>query len=470
MNVKALEIRIGGQRVGVLFQYSQEGGQVINRFVADEAFIAMAAPPVVSTSFLANSPEEQELAWRDLASVPLNGKLSSDGTSWLLPSFFQNLLPEGVFRDHVAQLRHCASDDHFELLAACGKDLPGNVHALPISLSRDELTHYITQNADALEMTVTADPLEEGVSLSGVQPKLGVIKDGERYVGRTKDHDTHIIAKLPVAGTALLPEVEDLSLRLAAAAGVNVCQAYLEPLSKLAAQHHYDLSGTDGKPLDVARSHFLAVVRYDRSPAGRVHCEDFAQVLGVMPQNKYTKAYSYTAIAAVMMAEPSLGESAVHELLRRLVANEMLGNLDMHLKNIGLWYPDGRTPELPPAYDIVAHVVYHNATRGHGLRILPDDEDLALPKDKSSRAPDAVRQLAHRPALTPVVLRRFCDLVGILERPAAKVISDCVRAAVDKWPEMIAASLLTENQKSRLLAHFYAHPMVESVRKRQHKT
>ncbi len=71
---------------------------------------------------------------------------------------------------------------------------------------------FVTQGQDALEMSVTADPLEEGVSLSGVQPKLGVIRDGERYVGRTKDHDTHIIAKLPVVGQPLLPEVEALEL------------------------------------------------------------------------------------------------------------------------------------------------------------------------------------------------------------------------------------------------------------------
>lgn len=41
---------------------------------------------------------------------------------------------------------------------------------------------------------MTAEPLDDGVSLSGVQPKVGVIKEGGRYVGRTKMQDTHIIA------------------------------------------------------------------------------------------------------------------------------------------------------------------------------------------------------------------------------------------------------------------------------------
>jgi serine/threonine-protein kinase HipA len=107
------------------------------------------------------------------------------------------------------------------------------------------MARYVTQNQYSLEMSVTAEPMEEGVSLSGVQPKVGVIKQGDRYVGRTKDHDTHIIAKLPVVGQPRLPELEHLSLQLAATSGVTVCETYLEPLAKLAVQHGYDLGDAD---------------------------------------------------------------------------------------------------------------------------------------------------------------------------------------------------------------------------------
>src|SRR5690606_26481949 len=237
---------------------------------------------------------------------------------------------------------------------------------------------------------------EEGVSLSGVQTKLGVIKQKERYVGRSKDQDTHIIAKLPVTGYPLLPEAEELSLRLARAAGVNACDAYLEPLSRLAALHDYEMGNA------AADTRFLAVVRYDRGPDGRVHCEDFAQVFGVMPEDKYSTEYSCLAVAATFLAYPSLGEAAIHELLRRIVVNEMLGNPDMHLKNIGLWYPDGRTPELPPAYDIVAHTLYAPSV-GHGLRILPSPlEERLKPRDTGGGKSRKIQ-------LTPAVLRAFCN-------------------------------------------------------------
>lgn len=470
MIIKALGIFVGKQRVGVLFQYpltedaSRDDGAVINRFVADDDFINLAAPPVLSTAFLADTPEEQAVLWRDIKSVPFNGRFSNKN-QWLLPSFFQNLLPEGVFRDHVAKLRECSPTDHFEMLAACGKDLPGNVYALPVELSRDDMAWYVTQNQDSLEMSVVAEPMEEGVSLSGVQPKLAVIKQGDRYVGRTKDDGMHIIAKLPVVGQPMLPDLEYLSLQLAAASGVSTCEAYLEPLAKLEAEHGYDLGDSDKS------TNFLAVVRYDRSPTGRIHCEDFAQVLGEMPEDKYGGAMrksspqTYLGIASVLLDLESIGEPGVHELLRRLAVNEMLGNPDMHLKNIGLRYPDGITPELPPAYDIVAYSAYQN-NLGHALQILPPDLMPTHRRSIQRLTPNS--PVSDKQTLSPAVVRAFCGALGIPEKPASKAIADCVKAAYEKWPALIEASGLTDQQKKRLLDHFYAHPLVASLATRDH--
>lgn len=458
MIIKALGIFVGKQRVGVLFQCPLTDA-VINRFVADEKFIDSASPPIVSISFLADTPDEQAILWRDVRSFPFNGRFSNKN-QWLLPPFFQNLLPEGVFRDHVAKQRGCEPTDHFEMLAACGKDLPGNVYALPVELSRDDMARYVTQDQDSLEMSVVEEPMEDGVSLSGVQPKLAAIKHGDRYVGRTKDDGVHIIAKLPVVGQPRLPDLEHLSLQLAAISGVSVCEAYLEPLAKLEAEHGYDLGDSD------RTTNFLAVVRYDRSPSGRIHCEDFAQILGEMPEDKYggamrkTSPQTYLGIASVLLSLESIGEPGVHELLRRLVVNEMLGNADMHLKNIGLRYPDGVTPELPPAYDIVAYSAYQNIV-GHALPILPPDQMPAQKKVAQRMTPNG--PVPAKQALSPVMLRAFCGALGIPEKPAAKAVADCVKAAYEKWPKMIAESDITDRQKERLLEHFYQHPLIASL-------
>jgi len=462
MNVKALAVFLGEQRAGVLFQYAAAPTHVVTRFVADTGFASRPDQSVVSLSMLADDPESQRALWADVRAPVFNGSFSN-ANGWLLPAFFQNLLPEGVFRDRVAQLRHCDPKDHFEMLAACGRDLPGNISARPVELSRDQLAHYVTQDADALEMTVTAEPLDDGMSLSGVQPKVGVFLERGHYVGRTRLEDTHIIAKLPVVGQPLLPELEDLSLRLAAAAGVSVVEAHLAPLALLQIEHGYDLGEVD------AQTKFLAVLRYDRdarnNPAARTHCEDFAQILGVMPEHKYIGG-SYLDVATTMMAFPSLGEPAVHELLRRLVVNEMLGNPDMHLKNIGVIYPDGETPRLPPAYDIVAYAAYSKRV-GHALHILPPNAQ--SPAKPRMPAADAQAGRAAKPGISPAVVREFCAALGIPEKPAAAVVRRAVSAAADAWPGMIQASALTASQKEKLLAHFRVHPLVASLLRRQSK-
>lgn len=457
MNVKALKVYLPeGAPIGVLFQYPLAEDSVTTRFVADEAFLGRADQPTVSVSYLADSREQQEALWRDIQSALLNGRFSNKN-GWMLPAFFQNLLPEGVFRDRVAELRGCDPRDNFEMLAACGKDLPGGIFALPIELSHDELARYVTQNNDALEMSVTAEPLDEGVSLSGVQPKVGANLSEGRYVARTKERDTHIIAKLPVVGQPVLPEVEALSLRLARAAGVDTCVATLEPLEKLAIEHGYDLGEAD------AKTQFLAVQRFDRTPQGRIHCEDFCQVLGVMPEDKYG-AYdgedrtSYVQVASVLLSFDSMGEAAVHELLRRLVVNELLGNPDMHLKNIGLLYKDGKTPTLSPAYDIVAYAAYNKNT-GHALQLLPRG---LLPRGEQV----AEGQARPKQQLSPALVRAFCAALGILEKPAATAIREAVKRAAETWPAMIAGARITDVQKTRLMEHFGSHRMIQSLQRR----
>ncbi len=445
MNVKALSIYLGERPIGVLFQYPLAHDHAVNRFVADEAFLNDPAQPTLSLSMRASDPQAQAALWKAYGSPLLNGTLSRKADAgWLLPAFFQNLLPEGPLRTRIADMRACSVNDHFELLAATGKDLPGDVHARPAELTRDDLARYITQDHDALEMSVVAAPLDDAISVSGVQAKLALLKDGDRFVARTKlSHEgydspvRHVIAKLPTAQYPHLPELEDLSLRLARAAGVRVVQAELAPLAQLAAQHQYELGAVD------SHTPFLAVFRYDRdadTPSGRVHCEDFAQILGVQPEDKYT--LDYLTVAAVLLATPSLGEPAVHELLRRIWVNDLMGNPDMHLKNIGLRYPDGHTPELPPAYDLVAYAAYGIAPRGRALHLVP-------PKPGARPDPSA--------KLTPAVVRDFCARLGLAEKPAATALRRCADQAVDTWPTLIEAAAISPTMKERLLARLHQY-------------
>jgi serine/threonine-protein kinase HipA len=60
------------------------------------------------------------------------------------------------------------------------------------------------------------------------------------------------------------------------------------------------------------------------------------------------------------------------EFIRRLTFSALIGNADMHLMNWSLIYPDRRTPQLSPAYDVWSTVVYledpHAALVGRSSR------------------------------------------------------------------------------------------------------
>ncbi len=71
------------------------------------------------------------------------------------------------------------------------------------------------------------------------------------------------------------------------------------------------------------------IKRFDRSSNGRIHTEDFAQVFGLYPSDKYQR-----------------------------VNYEQLGNGDAHLKNWTLIYGDMHSPRLSPLYDVVFTAPY----------------------------------------------------------------------------------------------------------------
>ena len=269
MNVKILEIALGEQVFGKLFQYAD-----LCRFVAEPAVVAEPPSQVMSLSMLATDRAAQSALWRDLKNPLFNAQ---DGK---LPAFFQNLLPEGVLRTHIAQLRGCRDDDHFELLAACGGDLPGAVSARPVNVDRATLQRLVTQDQDALEMSVVELPMPQGISVSGVQPKLGLRRQGGRYVARTRaGKSTRVIAKLPVGS---MPQLEAVARpgRRCRRRGLH---AELAPMAAIDAEHSYAL-------LD--EPEFLADALRPTMAAGDHFSRTSAQVLAVDPQDKSTPATS----------------------------------------------------------------------------------------------------------------------------------------------------------------------------------
>ena len=145
--------------------------------------------------------------------------------------------------------------------------------------------------------------------------------------------------------------------------------------------------------------------------------EDFAQVFGLFPEDKYGHR-SYAKIASVLWAET--GDAGTHEFTRRLVFSVLIGNADMHLKNWSLLYPDGRTPVLSPAYDLVATLPY-----------IPDDS-LALTFGGS-------RSLNE---ITLDQVRRFTDTARLPMKPVWETVRETVERTAEAWKTLSHKELL----------------------------
>ena len=67
-----------------------------------------------------------------------------------------------------------------------------------------------------------------------------------------------------------------------------------------------DRDAVSGLPQGVGKMHgqALAIKRFDRTPEGVVHIEDFAQIFGVFPDHKYDKG-NYRMIGRVLGSKPA---------------------------------------------------------------------------------------------------------------------------------------------------------------------
>lgn len=431
MRVRSLDVQLYSEQVGTLIQVGT-GGETVSQFHPADGIQKSSTKPIMSWATLLPRSKADALGGAERADAMLHGRAG------LLPAVFQNLLPEGTQRDDLAQRRGCPRDDHFDILAACGSDLPGALSVLPSKLDIHQLRALVAADDSEFTQCEVAPPLPTASSLAGVQPKLALAELDGRFVASLRHPPgRHIIAKLPTSNATRLPAVEELSLRLANAAGVVACHAELMPIAAISEDIPFDLPD---------ETHFLAVERFDRAGGAKVHCEEFAQILGIPPQEKYQHpAASYAHIATVLL---QMGRSQdVEELLRRLAVNELLGNRDAHAKNFGVIYDSPRQPRLSPAYDIVAHAAFFSGG-GHAL-------------------PFVHGGASAKRGITPLVLRQFCAAVAFPEIEAREIMRRTGEAALDIWPALIAESALLDSQKKRLMAHLESNAIASSLIRRR---
>lgn len=339
-----LEIRLQGHRIGYLNRLPSE--QYLLAF--EDEYEEDPERPVLSQSFL----------------EPI-GKLRPPKVSGnRLYPYFSNLLPEGHLREYLSSRLKIKTTREFFLLEALGDDLPGAITVHPAGV--DEMgTAPPPDGAEDNE-----SPFK--FSLAGVQLKFSAFReaDGGLTLPVSGSHGDWII-KFPSEKYRSVPENEFAMMTLARRCGMNVP----EGLSLI------DTSSIGNLPTDLSSilpDQAFAISRFDREESDdgtqrRIHHEDFAQIFRVWPERKYDSGRNLADIARFINEHSHQPEQCLTELLSRIALSVAIGNGDMHLKNWSIIYPDGRSLELAPLYDMLCTTVY----------IEGDSQGLQLGKSKS---------------------------------------------------------------------------------------
>ncbi len=337
----------GGRRgIGYLSQYGD-----ILRVSFDTDYIDDPSRPTLSLGYRGDT----EAATRQILSSARDARLVRTDGRW--PAYFQNLLPEGHNRERLARERGCSADDEFELLAAAGHDLMGALEVEPVPPQDgipDVVRHWhTTQGLDVLEPGFVEFPVEDAASLPGVVTKFSAVQDGRRYIVKRRGAAGSVILKLPTTAHPDLVANEFACYQLCRSLGLECAEAQV-------------ISRADAElPETVPFDAILAVQRFDHLPDGsRVHMEEFNQVLGYPPRQKYGRGLlqDWATMLRVLDRLSAQPVQDVREFVNRMVAFILLGNTDAHLKNWALIYPDGRTPRLAPVYDPVCVAAFFQDT------------------------------------------------------------------------------------------------------------
>jgi serine/threonine-protein kinase HipA len=322
-----------------------------------------------------------------------------------VPPFFAGLLPEGRRFSSLQRSLKTSADDELSLLLAVGADTIGDVVVVAQGAAPIEAPSLIEVQNDFTDIRF-ADLLAEtgivdAVGLPGVQDKVSA-----RVISLpiATSHDRYIL-KLNPPEYPHVVENEAFFIGVAKQSQMTVVEAKLV----------FDADGVAG----------LLVRRFDRTASEaaeprNVACEDACQVLDRWPGDKYnvTSEELASSVAGVC-SSPSV---AARDVVRQLCFAWLIGNGDVHAKNISVLQQESGEWRVSPVYDLPSTLFY-------------DDYSMALPiggrTDGLSR-------------------RRWLDFAESIElpRPAAeRVIDELLMHTVNLCDE-IAGGALPFTQKT----------------------
>jgi serine/threonine-protein kinase HipA len=243
------------------------------------------------------------------------------------------------------------------------------------------------------------------MSIQGLQPKLSAVLRVSEGRLEIVDRGGRYILKPQSIDYPELPENEDLTMRMASAAGIEV------PLHGL-------LRSSDG-----SLTYFIR--RFDREGRTRVPLEDFAQLTAESRDTKYDS--SMEKVAAVVDQFCTFPAIERVKLFERTLFSFLVGNEDMHLKNFSLITRNQKV-ELAPAYDFLSTTIAVKNPR----------EELAL----------ALRGKKSRLTRNDVLEYFARERLRLNERVLGDAVSRFMKA-IPLWRDLLVRSFLSAEMKQK---------------------
>lgn len=242
------------------------------------------------------------------------------------------------------------------------------------------------------------------MSIQGVQPKLSAVLNVEQSTFDIVESGGRYIIKPQMSEYPEVPENEDLTMKLAEAAGMEV------PVHGL-------IHSKDGTLSYVIR-------RFDRTGrSGRVPLEDFAQLLGQDRETKYGS--SMEQVASVLDRFCTFPAIEKLKLFRLTLFNYLIGNEDAHLKNFSLIRRDEKV-ELSPVYDLLNSTI-----------VVDSGEELALPlngKKNRLKREDFMDYFAK-------------ERLGLADKAISRTIRE-LEGAHPLWMNLLGRCFLSDKRKT----------------------
>ncbi len=350
--------------------------------------------------------------------MPISLSLPLDG-SWRVDApgaFLDGLLPDNDSEREAMRLWFgAASADPLDLLV--GADVTGGLcfTSVPeLGEITSQAREFAREKGVAIKVyrlgrgwtTWQSDDRRSRFALAGSQGKFALERFDDRWTWPNAKHPSTHIVKPPHERFCGALLVEDATMHLAAACGLDVARSFGDDQAYVVERFDREVCA-DGQVL-------------------RIHVEDFTQALGVSRHAKYsvTAADSF----ALLKRQPN-GRSLVREWAKRLVFNTLVGNCDAHGKNYSLFLRSDGSVELCPLYDALCTRVWQETS-----------DLLAMPINSKNRA----SELSLSDWTAEAAASGICedDFVGAVEAIAAQIATHAL-AVLAKYPDWIQETMTT---------------------------